>query len=350
MGVFPALTSSRGGVQISGRTAWEGIAARWQNPFDACVLFRYGERDGEWRPGTAAVAARSRLGTIWAALGRRWPADAVLVWHLSLLRLLPFFRLRGARVVLFLHGVEAWRGSAWSTRRLLPRVHLFLSNSEHTWRRFVDAHPRYVGAVHRTVHLGIGTPVAGGIPSPAHPPIALMVGRLRRGEDYKGHREMIAAWPLVLERLPDAELWIVGDGDLRPDLEKLVRARCLESRIRFLGEVPEQDKEGLFARCRCLVMPSREEGFGLVYVEAMRMGRPCLVSTVDAGREVVNPPEAGLAADPADVSQLADATYRLLSDGSEWHAWSQGARRRYEAYFTAERFQDCLVSAVARPL
>jgi glycosyltransferase involved in cell wall biosynthesis len=93
-------------------------------------------------------------------------------------------------------------------------------------------------------------------------------------------------------------------------------------------------------------MPSRGEGFGLVYLEAMRLGRPCLVSNCDAGREVVNPPEAGLAVDPADASSLADGVCRLLADGPEWHRLSQAARRRYEREFTAEHFQRRLIAAL----
>jgi glycosyltransferase involved in cell wall biosynthesis len=75
------------------------------------------------------------------------------------------------------------------------------------------------------------------------------------------------------------------------------------------------------------------------------VGRPCLVSTLDAGREVVNPPEAGLGADPGNPQALAEATCRLLTPGSEWDRWSLQARYRYERQFTAERFQQRLMGA-----
>jgi phosphatidylinositol alpha-1,6-mannosyltransferase len=198
---------------------------------------------------------------------------------------------------------------------------------------------------HQAVHLGVGAP-ADTPPAPDHPPAVLMLSRLLRSEDYKGHREMIAAWPLVLERIPNAQLWIAGDGDLRADLEQMAQARGLGSRVRFWGWVSEERKQELLGHCRCLALPSRGEGFGLVYLEAMRLGRPCLVSTLDAGREVVNPPEAGLAADPRDPHALADAICRLLAPGPEWARWSLQARRRYESYFTARHFQERLVQAL----
>jgi glycosyltransferase involved in cell wall biosynthesis len=129
-------------------------------------------------------------------------------------------------------------------------------------------------------------------------------------------------------------------------LEQLARARGLSGRVCFFGQVSEEQKLDLIARCRCLAMPSRGEGFGLVYLEAMRMGRPCLVSDQDAGREVVNPPEAGLAASPDNPQQLAVATAQLLTAGPEWDRWSSQARRRYEAQFTARHFSERLNAAL----
>jgi phosphatidylinositol alpha-1,6-mannosyltransferase len=169
-----------------------------------------------------------------------------------------------------------------------------------------------------------------------------------RSEDYKGHRQVIEAWPTVLARVPDAQLWIVGEGDLRPDLEQLAVVKGVEGNVRFWGALSDAEKEKLIASCRCLVMPSRGEGFGLVYLEAMRLGRPCLVSTFDAGREVVNPPEAGLAVDPGDTRQVAEAICRLLSHTPECSQWSVQARRRYESNFTAEKFQNRLISAISQ--
>ena len=95
-------------------------------------------------------------------------------------------------------------------------------------------------------------------------------------------------------------------------------------------------------QCRCLAMPSRGEGFGLVYLEAMRTARPCIVSDADAGREVVNPPEAGLSVDPASPDEIADAVVRMLAPDGEWSTWSRRARERYDAQFTARHFQQRL--------
>jgi phosphatidylinositol alpha-1,6-mannosyltransferase len=280
IGLFPGSESEAfGGVQASGRDAWSGIV------------------DHVGEQGSCAFsyhAGASKARAVLAALSHRSRARVALVWHLDLLKLLPLFDRSVPRVVLFLHGIEAWRRHTPLTRFLLKQVHLIVTNSDYTWARFVRCNPQFDRAAHLTVHLGIGAPLIPDTPGPARVPSLLMVGRLEARENYKGHRQMIEAWPQVLERMPEAELWIVGDGDLRPALEALAARTAPRHAIRFHGQVSNVEKGRLLGQCRSLAMPSRGEGFGLVYVEAMRMGRPCIVSNVDAGREVINPPEAGL--------------------------------------------------------
>jgi phosphatidyl-myo-inositol dimannoside synthase len=332
LGLFPSYESGQfGGVQISGREAWKSIAAEVGDGRVHALCYQGG---------------MSKTRAILEALGIRRKAKVVFVWHLQLLKLLPFVNHSSSRLILFLHGVEAWREHDPLTRFLLKRVNLILSNSDFTWSRFLRCNPAFEDKPHRTIHLGIGCGLNAPTSLASNVPAALMLSRLDRREDYKGHRQMIEAWPRVLERKPDAQLWIVGDGDLRPSLEDLARQRVPSHSVRFYGQVSDVEKERLIAHCRCLALPSRAEGFGLVYLEAMRMGRPCLVSNVDAGREVVNPPEAGLAVDPDDSAQIAHAVHRLLTSGPEWDQWSQRARARYESRFTGEHFRQRLATAL----
>ena len=342
--VCPGLGAGGGGIQLSCQIAWRGLTEHLRRRGETAGLFVFGDADADdvGRGGGRVAVARSKWRAAWAALARRWRAPVVCLWHVGLLRLLPFFRPRSARVVLVLNGIEAWRPFGFWTRRLLRRVDLFVSISEHTRAQFLRWHPELADRPHQVVYLGLGD-VADEAPPPAAPPAALILGRMARGEDYKGHRELIEAWPRVWQRTPDAELWVAGDGDLRPELEQLAARSGVAEGVRFLGRVSEADKQALLRRCRCLAMPSRGEGFGLVYLEAMRLGRPCLVSDCDAGREVVAPPEAGLAIDPADAAAMADALIRLLGDDDEWRSWSEAARRRYAAHFTARHYQERLV-------
>jgi phosphatidylinositol alpha-1,6-mannosyltransferase len=343
--LFSGLDPKQGGVQVSGINvvpAFEGTVLRG---------IVYGaDPEATLENADSALIETRKPRLVARLLQRRWTADVALVWHIGVLKLLPFLRGFRGRTILFLHGIELWRSHGWLTRRLLRHVDLFLSNSDYTWKRFQEHAPFLVGRPHITTPLGVGEPLQGPSPLPGSRPSAVILGRIDKGEDYKGHRELITAWPDVLATLPDATLEIVGDGDLRPDLEVLAQKAGLAGSVRFHGRVSEEVKAKLIAGARCLAMPSRGEGFGLVYLEAMRIGRPCLVSNCDAGREVVNPPEAGLAVDPGSTAELVAAILRLLTSGDEWNRWSVAARRRYEDFFTAEQYRRRLKAAVSGPV
>lgn len=346
LGLFPYFgPDAVGGVQASARIAWDAVTEH-TNVSPTLLVYANEGYTRASRNGAETLIVNSKRKAVYKALSRTWSHDLVFVWHLGLLRLLPFLRLPKVRVVIMLLGVEAWKAQRGLTRRQLEKVDLFLSISDHTWSNFIALNRQYEAKPHQTVLLGIGNSLDGETPAPSPTQAALMLSRLSRDEDYKGHREVINAWPRVLKKNPEAELWIVGDGDLRGDLERLVTELKLEKQVRFFGYVSDDARDKLLAECRCLVMPSRGEGFGLVYLEAMRVGRPCLVSTLDAGREVVNPPEAGLAADLDDEAELADSICRLLADGPEWRQWSLQARRRYEENYTAQHFQQRLLAAL----
>ncbi len=324
LGLFPRL-DLLGGIEAVGRLAVDAFPAAGIPIETLCV-------DGSSHGGKLRALARA------ASLNAA--ADIALVWHMGLAKLLPLLRTRPKSEMVFLHGVECWRPLSWLERRLLSRARCLLTNSDHTWRRFVEINPDFGSHAHRTVGLGLDLAGPSRVVSEG-PPAALIVGRMQRSEDYKGHRELVEAWPLVRASIPDAELWIAGEGDLRPVLESLSSPG-----VRFFGRVSEAEKARLMHQARCFAMPSRGEGFGLVYLEAMSAARPCLVGDSDAGREVVQPPRAGLAADPRDRDALASALCRLLRRGEEWNQWSREAVELYRSRFTAAGFQRRLVEAV----
>src|ERR1043166_2061206 len=175
VGLFPSFDSERfGGVQASGREAWQGIVSR------------IGERRSN---ALYYEAGSSKARAVLRAIRNRKSANVVLVWHLHLLKLLPFLDSSTARVILFLHGIEAWLKQDSLTQFVLRKVDLILSNSGHTWGVFLTCSPSFQSVPHQTVHLGAGSCLGAATPRPAQAPAVLMVGRLNKSENYKGHRD-----------------------------------------------------------------------------------------------------------------------------------------------------------------
>lgn len=333
LGIFPS-PGYFDGIGRSGLSAWKGICGVPQaNP----VLVTYGRTPPPVDLPGRVLHARTQAGTVLNAMRSGISPQTTLFWHVHLLRLLSFLPTSG-KIVVYLHGIEAWRRLHPSIRKHLAGVDLVLTNSDYTWSRFLEFNPEFASLPHATVPLGLDTPVHTPIPPPSCPPAALMIGRISKTEAYKGHDAVVSVWSKVRKRVPGAELHIIGPGDLYAHLQALAARHGVAEACHLHGPVSQARKEELILQSRCMALPSRGEGFGLAYIESMRLGRPCLVSDSDAGREVVNPPEAGLAADPNDGEALTDALCALLSDGPQWDKWSAASRERYEQLYTEAAF------------
>jgi phosphatidylinositol alpha-1,6-mannosyltransferase len=179
---------------------------------------------------------------------------------------------------------------------------------------------------------------------------ALIVSRLAAAERYKGHDQLIAIMPSIIEKTPDAQLVIVGAGDDFERLKCLARESGAGNAILFTGFAPPELLASLYSRCRLFAMPSRGEGFGLVYLEAMRFAKPCIASTIDAGREVVADGETGLLVDPDNREELRVAVERLLRDDAlATRLGKTGLARlegRYRFGHYRARLQDRLATVV----
>ncbi len=154
-------------------------------------------------------------------------------------------------------------------------------------------------------------------------PSFLYVGRLKR---YKAVETAISAvGALRRGDVPDAELWIAGDGSDRARLERCA-ATDGAGGVRFLGYVSEERKLELYRRAWAVVFPSPKEGWGITNLEAAGCGTPAVASDSPGLRESVRDGETGLLVPHGDASALASALGRLARDAALRRRLSTGAR------------------------
>ncbi|HUB36598.1 MAG TPA: glycosyltransferase family 4 protein [Solirubrobacteraceae bacterium] len=193
-------------------------------------------------------------------------------------------------------------------------------------------------------------------PLPWERPVILTVARLE--ERYKGHDTMIAALPLLLAKVPDA-LWVViGEGSLRPALERMAAGNGVAHAIRFLGAVADDERDLWLRRTSVLAMPSRlpagglaGEGFGIVYLEPGAFGKPVLAGDAGGARDSVLDGETGLRVDPRDPLAVAEGLTRLLLDPELARRLGQGGARRAQELtwpLFAARVQETMLEGLER--
>ena len=222
------------------------------------------------------------------------------------------------------------------------RQDLIIAISDHIARFTVSRGVRHPGRVRRVYH-GLEPPVTRALERAGQRiraelgvgPDELLVGNVGRLALQKGQRHLIAAMPLLLERVPFAHVVIAGGGDLEEYLRDLASEVGVADRVHVLG--PRKDVPALMHAIDVFAMPSIWEGFGLVLLEAMAAGRPIVASRVATIPEVVVDGETGLLVPAGDPVALADAMAQLAHDPALARRLGEAGRERLRQHFSIEK-------------
>ena len=253
---------------------------------------------------------------------------------------------------IWMHGIEVWELAKPPALAALSVANLILVKSHFTLARHEALHgPRPQAKV---CWLATEDDIAPVSVSPRNgPPTAFILGRIDELEGYKGHAELIACWPSVRQAVPDARLVIAGGGGGLSALKSLVARSPVAHAIDCLGFVPEAEIDSIWRRAHVLAMPSRKEGFGLVYVEAMRHGLPVIASVQDAGSEVNIHGQTGLNVDLNKRDDLPRALIEVLRAPDRARRMGEAGFRRWQTEFNysafARRLQPILTEFLGTP-
>jgi phosphatidylinositol alpha-1,6-mannosyltransferase len=245
----------------------------------------------------------------------------------------------------FLLGIDVWEQARADRVRWARRADLLLSISAHTRDRADRAHG---GLGHARVCWLATEEDEPAMRRPRHrPPTVLIVGRIDERENYKGHDELLSAWPRVAREVGGARLLVIGDGSGLGRLK--ARAADLPGcDVEFRGFVPEAKMQDVWDEADVFAMPSRGEGFGLVYIEAMRQGLPVVASVHDAGSEVNLHGVTGFNVDLGRPADLEGRLIELLSDAALRVRLGEAGRQRWAEHFRYSAFRERFVN-VLRP-
>lgn len=242
------------------------------------------------------------------------------------------------------------RFSLWAQSRCellnVRRAPLVLTTTEYARGRIARNYgisPGKIAVVPELIDLGHWrTALAEAGPRRAWTPTILTVCHLypRKSVDV-----LLRAMPRVLAAVPGARLRVVGIG---PEEEKLARIRQelgLEQSVDFLGHIPFEQLTREYRDCALFCLPSRQEGFGIVFLEAMAAGRAVVACHAAAMPEVVPDGIAGKLVAPGNAADLATALIDLLRDREQAdRLGQQGAQHveKYDAPRVALRFMEAI--------
>lgn len=160
-------------------------------------------------------------------------------------------------------------------------------------------------------------------------PTILYLGRIKR---YKSVDVVIRALPSVLEKVPDAQLAVVGSGDTIADLKSLAGRLDVNGKVIFTGFVSTGEKVEWMRRSHVIVNPSPKEGWGLTNIEANACGTVAVASDADGLRDSVSDGETGLLFPYGDHEALADRLILLLTDHEMREKLTRAALDRAQSF------------------
>jgi asparagine synthase (glutamine-hydrolysing) len=286
--------------------------------------------EGEMEPRPARVkflahAAGGKLAYVRRALSQvlHGHFDIVIAGHINVAPLgAVLCRMARAKSMLVVHGIDAWtEHKSPVVRRSLNAFDRVIGVSRTTLDRLARwsmIDPSRMLVLPNCVDLGKFSPG----PKPAGlakelgvegRTVLMTVGRLSTLERYKGFDEVIEALPRLIETIPDVVYLICGDGSDRARLERKARELGVRDRVVFAGFIDEARKAEYYRLADAYVMPSRGEGFGIVFLEAMACGIPVMGSRLDGSREALLDGAMGELVDPSKPEEVRSGIVSTLA-------------------------------------
>jgi phosphatidyl-myo-inositol dimannoside synthase len=357
VGLFSELDAP-GGIQLAGRHIAAVMSAFARERSLRCELLSLNDR-----PGDHALAAageefslrgfgRSKLKFAAAAMRIASRARVVLAAHPNLAPVAQTMKLARPRLrsIICMHGVEVWEPLGTLRRWSLRHANVILAPSMYTAERAARAQKLPSGKTRRLpwaldpqFAARVGASRARPLPA-AYPGgrVILSVGRWNSSERYKGMDHLIAALPRLLTDLPEVHLVAIGDGDDLGWLENLAEGNGVARHVHFISGISQDELGAWYAACEVFALPSRGEGFGLVYLEAMAYGKPVIAGAHGGAPEIVEDGVTGYLVPHGDLPQLATALAALLDDAELRQKMGARGQSRVQREFLFGQFAKSL--------
>lgn len=254
------------------------------------------------------------------------------------------------RVIICTHGVEVWEPLPFLRRVALLRANVVLAPSKVT-ASAVEEQQNVRSERIRVMPWALDPDfeaIPAGLPPSKLPHefpkgrVILTVGRWAATERYKGTDTLIKAMPLLLPKWPELQLAAVGEGDDRAWLEELADQNGVNLHVHFLSGLSYEQLAACYSACEIFALPSRGEGFGLVYLEAMARGKPVIGGAHGGAPEVIEDSVTGYLVEHGDAAQLATSIETLLADPALAQKMGARGKQRVERDFRFSVFAKAL--------
>jgi glycosyltransferase involved in cell wall biosynthesis len=279
----------------------------------------------------------------------KYHPERVFCGHINLAPLVNFScRLLGIPYTVLTYGKEVWQPLPIAKRTALKQASSIWTISHYSRERLCDSN----NINHQKVEI-LPCVVDQNRFTPAKKPqellakyglenarVLMTVARLWSGDIYKGVDVTIRALPKIIETNPDLKYLVIGRGDDQPRLAQLAQDLGVSAQVVFAGFVPTEDLANHYRLADAYIMPS-QEGFGIVYLEAMSCGVPVLSGDNDGSADPLQDGLLGWRVPHRDPQAVAKATIEILQ-GNDQRCQGQWLREKTIEKFSQQALPNIL--------
>ncbi len=265
----------------------------------------------------------NRIGFSLAAISEGVRSNIVILSHINLLFIALLIKRISpkTKIILFVHGIEVWREiKNWKGDFLRKDCEIWAVSS-YTASQMIERHQVHadrIKIVHNCLDPFLEIPMDFSKPGELldryglkrSAPVLFTLTRLSSSELYKGYDLVIETIPELVKKFPAIRYLIAGKADSveKTRLKKLIKDNHLEEHVTLLGFVPEEELSEHFLLSDVFVMPSRKEGFGIVFIEAAACGCKTIAGNQDGSVDALLNGKLGTLVSPIDK----DAIYKAI--------------------------------------
>jgi phosphatidylinositol alpha-1,6-mannosyltransferase len=278
-------------------------------------------------------------------LALRQEIDLILVGHVNyspLALLLKSFKPQ-LKYGVILYGIEAWRPLSSVRRRAVEKADFLISISEYTKEKAVESNrldfDRFHVLPNALQNTNCSPKNIGFLSSTGVGRRLLSVCRLDQSERYKGVDTVIECLPELVKRVSDVQYTVVGGGNDLERHRKLAEGLGVAGHVQFLGFVSDEVLEECYRECDLFVLPSAGEGFGFVFLEAMKHGKPIVAARSGGAPEVVRDELNGKLVEYGNRHELLKALTDLCLDEDKRERLGSSGYHRLQENYTFELFK-----------
>ena len=260
-------------------------------------------------------------------------SDVVVLSHINLLVVGFFIKIFSpkTKLVLIAHGIEVWKTFPTWKKYIMKKCDLILPVSKFTKDTMIKLN-RFPEEQYRILNNCLDP----FLPEPLHEEkskdllnkygltkdniILMTLTRLSAKEKYKGHDKVLYALQELINTDKNLRYLLVGkyDDAEKQRLDKLIRELELESIVVFAGFIPDEEIAAHYNLADIYIMPSKKEGFGIVFIEALYYGKPVIAGNKDGSVDALCNGRFGLLIDPDNQNEIVGAINKMITNRSDY--------------------------------